>query len=211
MEETAYNWIMGTVHDIAAQTALLISGRDSFEQDDSTDMDNTTSLQSSGLTSLCTGQKPEQVLKTVFGYDSFRPLQREIIQNVLDGRDTLAVMPTGGGKSLCYEIPALIMDGLTVVVSPLIALMQDQVNQLLAYGIEAVFLNSTLDWDSYRDTADKIRDGKIKLLYVSPEGLNTDKIQDILHSEKVDVRCITIDEAHCVSEWGMTSVLTIWK
>src|SRR5574344_2504989 len=142
------------------------------------------------------------VLKKYFGYSEFRDTQKEIILSVLAGKDTLAVMPTGGGKSLCYEIPALIMDGLTVVVSPLIALMQDQVNQLLAYGIDAVFLNSSLDWDSYCDTADKIRNGKIKLLYVSPEGLNTEKIQDILHSEKVQVRCITIDEAHCVSEWG---------
>src|SRR5574344_1533019 len=223
MEETAYNWLLSTMQDIAGQTALLISGGEDDEdtyppfapqtlflgQEKNTAMngnrnredDEFSQINHSGQTSY-TGSTPEQVLKNVFGFETFRPLQREIIQNVLDGRDTLAVMPTGGGKSLCYEIPALIMDGLTVVVSPLIALMQDQVAQLLAYGIDAVFLNSTLDWDTYRDTADKIRDGKIKLLYVSPEGLNTDKINDILHSEKVNVRCITIDEAHCVSEWG---------
>jgi len=202
MEETSYNWLLDTMRDISAQTALLISDSNDFDQNGTQDMDTSFQTEFSALNELCTGQKPEQILKTVFGFDSFRPLQREIIQNVLDGRDTLAVIPTGGGKSLCYEIPALIMDGLTVVVSPLIALMQDQVAQLEAYGVEAVFLNSTLDWDTYRDTADKLREGKIKLLYVSPEGLNTDKMRDILHSEKVDVKCITIDEAHCVSEWG---------
>ena len=190
MEERAYTLILEAVRQMAAQTALLYCRQ---EIDRETELNDTTSY---------TGMKPEQILKNVFGYESFRPLQREIIQNVLDGRDTLAVMPTGGGKSLCYEIPALILNGLTVVVSPLIALMQDQVTQLASFGIEAVFLNSSLDWDSYRDTADRIRDGEIKLLYVSPEGLNTQKIQDILHSEKVTVKCITIDEAHCVSEWG---------
>ncbi|MCR5763158.1 MAG: DNA helicase RecQ [Treponema sp.] len=146
--------------------------------------------------------EPEKILKDVFGYDTFRPLQKEVIQNVLDGRDTLAVMPTGGGKSLCYEIPALLMDGLTVVVSPLIALMQDQVAQLEAVGVPAVFLNSSLDWDSYVSACDRIVCGEIRLLYVSPEGLNTERIRNVLHSSNVCVRCITIDEAHCISEWG---------
>ncbi|MBQ2553297.1 MAG: DEAD/DEAH box helicase, partial [Treponema sp.] len=97
-------------------------------------------------------ETPEHILKSVFGYESFRPMQREVIQNVLDGRDTVAVMPTGGGKSICYQIPALIMDGLTVVVSPLIALMQDQVSQLESLGIQAVFLNSAQESDDYFDT-----------------------------------------------------------
>ncbi len=145
---------------------------------------------------------PEEVLKNVFGYTTFRPLQRKIIENVLEGRDTLAVLPTGGGKSLCYEIPALIMPGLTIVVSPLIALMQDQVAQLESVGVEAVYLNSSMDWDLYCYTCDRVRRGEIKLLYVSPEGLNTDKIQNLLHSPNVNVDCITIDEAHCISEWG---------
>jgi ATP-dependent DNA helicase RecQ len=150
----------------------------------------------------CGGALPETVLKSVFGYDSFRPLQKEIITNVLAGKDTLAVMPTGGGKSLCYQIPALIFDGLTVVVSPLIALMQDQVSSLVANGVNAVFLNSTLEWDEYCRAADLIRSGEIKLVYVSPEGLATQRMQDLFHSESVTVSCITIDEAHCVSEWG---------
>ena len=150
----------------------------------------------------CVGARPETVLKSVFGYESFRPLQKEIITNVLSGKDTLAVMPTGGGKSLCYQIPALIFDGLTVVVSPLIALMQDQVSALVSNGVDAVFLNSSLEWSDYCRAADSIRAGGIKLVYVSPEGLATQRMQELLHSEGVKINCITIDEAHCISEWG---------
>lgn len=149
-----------------------------------------------------TGKSPEEVLKQVFGYDSFRPLQKEIITNVLSKKDTLAIMPTGGGKSLCYEIPALIFDGLTVVVSPLISLMQDQVASLNADGVNAVFLNSTVEWEDYKDSMDSIRRGETKIVYVSPEGLMTPKINGLLHDPRVNVCCITIDEAHCVSEWG---------
>lgn len=149
-----------------------------------------------------TGKTPEEVLKQVFGYDSFRPLQKEIITNVLEKKDTLAIMPTGGGKSLCYEIPALIFDGLTVVVSPLISLMQDQVASLNANGVNAVFLNSTVEWEDYRDSMNSIRRGETKIVYVAPESLMTSKINDLLHDPRVNVCCITVDEAHCVSEWG---------
>lgn len=105
---------------------------------------------------------PEAVLKTVFGYNSFRLLQKEIITNVLEKKDTLAIMPTGGGKSLCYQLPALMFEGITVVVSPLISLMQDQVESLSATGIPAVFLNSTVEWETYRETMKAIRRGEIK-------------------------------------------------
>jgi len=147
-------------------------------------------------------EKPEKVLKTVFGYDSFRPLQKDIISNVLNGKDTLAVMPTGGGKSLCYQLPALIMEGMTLVVSPLISLMQDQVGSLKTNGISSVFLNSSLNWEEYLQTIDDIKNGKIKILYVSPEGLATQKIRDLLSAPEIKISCITIDEAHCVSSWG---------
>lgn len=150
----------------------------------------------------CTGKKAEEVLKSVFGYDSFRPLQKEVISNVLAGKDTLAIMPTGGGKSLCYEIPALIFDGLTVVVSPLISLMQDQVASLNSNGVNAVFLNSTVNWDDYVDSMNSIRRGETKIVYMAPESLMTPKITDLLHDPRVKVSCITVDEAHCVSEWG---------
>ncbi len=149
-----------------------------------------------------TGKAPEIVLKDVFGYDTFRLLQKDIISNVLTKKDTLAIMPTGGGKSLCYQIPALILEGLTVVVSPLISLMQDQVDSLLAAGVNAVFLNSTLEWGKYLEAMNAIRRGEVKILYVSPEGLVSTKIMDLLHDVRVKVSCITIDEAHCVSEWG---------
>ncbi|MCR5607394.1 MAG: DNA helicase RecQ [Treponema sp.] len=145
---------------------------------------------------------PEEVLKSTFGYESFRPLQKDIITNVLSGKDTLAILPTGGGKSLCYQIPALIMDGITVVVSPLIALMQDQVSALEASGVSALFLNSSLDWSKYKESMAAIHRGEIKLLYVSPEGLASERMQNLLLSDDVHVACITIDEAHCVSEWG---------
>lgn len=151
---------------------------------------------------MCMQKTPEQILKSVFGYDKFRPGQREIIQNILDGRDTLAVMPTGGGKSLCYQIPALIFDGITVVVSPLISLMQDQVGALLENGVSAAFLNSTLNLDEYKKTVRDIKSGGAKLLYLSPEALATERVKSILREADVPVSCVTIDEAHCISEWG---------
>jgi ATP-dependent DNA helicase RecQ len=143
---------------------------------------------------------PAFVLKDTFGYDHFRPLQGEVIENILSHRDTLAIMPTGGGKSLCYQIPAILMNGLTVVVSPLIALMKDQVEQLRAYGVPALFLNSTLSPQAYQENMAYVRRGAVKLLYLAPETLLTPRIFALLDSVQVDL--ITIDEAHCISEWG---------
>ena len=144
----------------------------------------------------------EEILKNIFGYDSFRPLQLEIIQNLLAGKDTLAIMPTGGGKSLCYQIPALIFKGITIVVSPLISLMQDQVSALKENGVPAEYLNSSLEFSEYLETVKKLKNGEIKLVYVSPEGLASDKMMNVFHECSVPINCITIDEAHCVSEWG---------
>lgn len=141
-----------------------------------------------------------RLLRSVFGYDDFRPLQAEIIANILARRDTLAVMPTGSGKSLCYQLPALLAEGLTVVVSPLIALMQDQVTQLHEAGAPAAFLNSTLDYDDYLRTAARVRSGEIKLLYTSPETLVRPETQVLL--DRAQVACLAIDEAHCISQWG---------
>ena len=141
-----------------------------------------------------------QILKTVFGYDTFRPLQEKCIMSVLDKKDTVLLMPTGGGKSLCYQIPALIFPGLTVVISPLISLMKDQVNQLNELGIEAEVLNSTLSLDEYSENKRLVLSGQTKLLFVAPETLFKQDILDMLAQCRVD--CITIDEAHCISEWG---------
>ena len=140
------------------------------------------------------------VLRSIFGYGSFRPLQENCIQSVLDKKDTVLIMPTGGGKSLCYQIPALILPGLTVVISPLISLMKDQVSQLKSLGVEAEVLNSSLTFDEYDINKAKIRSGKTKLLFCAPETLFKEEILQLLNSCCVD--CITIDEAHCISEWG---------
>ncbi|MBS0618706.1 MAG: DNA helicase RecQ [Spirochaetes bacterium] len=142
----------------------------------------------------------EKLLHSVFGYASFRLDQERIIANVLDKKDTLVVMPTGGGKSLCYQIPALVFEGLTVVVSPLISLMQDQVMQLKQLGVAAVCLNSSLDLVEYEENIAAIRAGKVKLLYLAPETLFLARTQALLKNIKVD--CLTIDEAHCISDWG---------
>jgi ATP-dependent DNA helicase RecQ len=144
--------------------------------------------------------RAKAILKEVFGYDEFRPLQQEIINHVLQKQDTLVVMPTGGGKSLCYQLPALIFEGLTVVVSPLISLMKDQVAQLQQLGVAAVFLNSSLAFDEYQRNLARVRSGEAKLLYVAPETLLKAKTLDWLAALKVD--CLAIDEAHCISEWG---------
>ena len=147
-------------------------------------------------------RRAHAVLKTTFGYNEFRPMQQEVIASVLSGRDTLAVMPTGGGKSLCYQIPALLFGGITLVVSPLISLMQDQVASLVENGVSAVFLNSSLEWSEYLDAVQRIKSGSVKLVYLSPEALAADRTQSILHDASLPVSCITIDEAHCISEWG---------
>ena len=145
---------------------------------------------------------PETVLKQAFGYEEFRHTQKEIITNVLEHKDTLAVMPTGGGKSLCYQIPALIFEGITIVISPLISLMQDQVDSLEKKGISSVFINSTLEWEEFLETSYRIRNGDVKIVYISPEGLSSNKIKELLSNSFVKVSCVCIDEAHCVSEWG---------
>jgi len=144
--------------------------------------------------------KEREILKNVFGYDNFRTLQADIIRSILDKKDALVVMPTGGGKSLCYQLPALIFNGLTVVVSPLISLMKDQVDQMKQIGVEAVLLNSSISKIDYNENIKEVREGKVKLLYVAPETLLKNDILQFL--ESVNVECFAIDEAHCISEWG---------
>ncbi|MDP2653765.1 MAG: DNA helicase RecQ [Candidatus Omnitrophota bacterium] len=145
-------------------------------------------------------QSPRSILKSVFGFDSFRPLQEDCIFSILEKRDALLLMPTGGGKSLCYQLPALAFDGLTVVVSPLISLMQDQVSQLKDLGVAAGVLNSSLSWDEYRWNAESVRDGTTKILFMAPETLVKDDVLEMLSSVAVDL--FAVDEAHCISEWG---------
>jgi ATP-dependent DNA helicase RecQ len=145
-------------------------------------------------------KKAQAVLRSVFGYDDFISLQRDIIENVLQKNDSLVLMPTGGGKSLCYQIPALVFEGLTIVVSPLISLMKDQTSQLKEAGAPAVFLNSSLSSEAYRRNMADIRKGAVKLLYVAPETLLKSGMSEFLTSIRVDL--LAIDEAHCISMWG---------
>jgi ATP-dependent DNA helicase RecQ len=144
-------------------------------------------------------QPPEEVLKDVFGYDSFRPGQREIIDAVLSGQDCVGVMPTGSGKSLTYQVPAIALGRFALVVSPLIALMKDQVDALTEAGVSATYLNSTLSFDERRDRLAAIAAGKHRLVYVAPEGLEA-SVGRLL--AEVRPSLIAIDEAHCISEWG---------
>ena len=141
-----------------------------------------------------------QSLRTTFGFDAFRPGQAEIVSAVLAGRDVLAVMPTGSGKSLCYQLPALLCDGLTVVVSPLIALMRNQVAQLCSYGVAAASLNSANDPFENRQIIEQIGRGELRLVYISPERLLKTETRQLLKRAKVAL--LAVDEAHCISQWG---------
>ena len=142
----------------------------------------------------------EKILKRWWGYDSFRPLQKEIIDSVCNGKDTLAILPTGGGKSLTYQVPAMVLDGVVLVVSPLIALMTDQVENLKKRGIRAVVLHAALSHNKIFDILEQAQYGAYKLIYVSPERLQSSFF--LTRLQYINVSLIAVDEAHCISEWG---------
>jgi ATP-dependent DNA helicase RecQ len=141
-----------------------------------------------------------ELLAGTFGFDTFRPGQERVIASLLAGRSALAVFPTGGGKSLCYQLPALLLDGVTVVVSPLIALMKDQIDFLTQHGVTAARLDSSLELDELRDVDRRLRDGSLKLLYVAPERFNNERF--LAQLAQTHIALFAVDEAHCISEWG---------
>ncbi len=146
------------------------------------------------------GQRKEEVLKQYFGYDSFREGQEKLIDSALNGRDVLGIMPTGAGKSLCFQVPALMMEGITLVISPLISLMKDQVGALNQAGVHAAFLNSSLTMNQYYKALSLASQNRYKIIYVAPERLMTEEF--LSFASKVDISIIAVDEAHCVSQWG---------
>ena len=147
-------------------------------------------------------QSAQALLRSVYGYPEFRSGQLEVIESILDGRDSLVLMPTGGGKSLCYQIPAMLRDGVGIVISPLIALMQDQVQALRQFGVAAAFLNSAVPFHEQREIEGALKRGELDLLYLAPERLLSEEAGTLELLRGLDVALIAIDEAHCVSQWG---------
>ena len=145
-------------------------------------------------------QTPQEALKVLFGYDAFRPGQESVIDSILSGKDVCAIMPTGAGKSVCYQIPAMLLPGITLVISPLISLMQDQVKALNEAGIAAAFINSSLSERAFHETVKKTRNGDYKILYVAPERLVTEGFMEL--AKTIEISMVTVDEAHCISQWG---------
>lgn len=145
-------------------------------------------------------KEAKRLLKEIYGYEDFREGQKVIVSSVLQRKDTLGVMSTGGGKSICYQIPALLFKGITIVISPLISLMKDQVDTLKLLGIKSVYINSTLSREEYSEAMQKIRNGSAKIIYIAPERLANEKFVSFI--KKLDIAMIAVDEAHCISQWG---------
>lgn len=144
--------------------------------------------------------EPLHILKTIFGYDEFREGQEQVVGQILSGRDTIAIMPTGAGKSICYQVPALVFEGITIIISPLISLMKDQVAALNEVGVHAAYINSSLSARQISLALQYAKQGKYKIIYVAPERLETDEFLDFAYN--ADIRMVTVDEAHCISQWG---------
>ena len=145
-------------------------------------------------------QDKYDILKTYYGYDTFRDGQEELIDCLLNGQDVCGIMPTGAGKSVCYQVPALLLPHVTLVVSPLISLMKDQVRALNQMGVHAAYLNSSLSWNQYKKALAYAKEGRYKIIYVAPERLLTEDFLEFAASTPISL--LAVDEAHCVSQWG---------
>lgn len=180
--------------------ANLFEMAESYEEDDDIPVCDRVNFYENSSKQDERYKTPKEALKVLFGYDSFRTGQKSVIDSILTGRDAFAVMPTGAGKSLCYQIPAMLLPGITLVISPLISLMQDQVKALNGAGVSAAFINSTLSERAFFETVNKARQGFYKIIYVAPERLITDGFLNL--AKEVQISMVTVDEAHCISQWG---------
>ncbi len=180
--------------------AGLFEMAESYEEQEDTPVYDSVDFYESSVEKNEGYHTPEEALKVLFGYDSFKQGQRPVIDSILNERDTFAVMPTGAGKSVCYQIPAMLLPGITLVISPLISLMQDQVKALNEAGVSAAFINSSLSENAFYNTIGKARQGLFKIIYVAPERLATEGFLDL--ARDVQISMITVDEAHCISQWG---------
>ena len=180
--------------------ANLFEMAESYEEDDGMPVCDSVNFYENSSKQDERYKTPKEALKVLFGYDSFRTGQKSVIDSILTGRDAFAVMPTGAGKSLCYQIPAMLLPGITLVISPLISLMQDQVKALNGAGVSAAFINSTLSERAFLETVNKARQGFYKIIYVAPERLITDGFLNL--AKEVQISMVTVDEAHCISQWG---------
>ncbi len=183
-----------------ASWAGLFEMAESFEELDDVQVYDSVNFYESSSAQENKYHTPEEALKVLFGYDAFRPGQKPVIDSILAGRDAFAVMPTGAGKSVCYQIPAMLLPGITLVISPLISLMQDQVKALNEAGVSAAFINSSLSERAFSETVRKARQGLYKIIYVAPERLVTEGFLELARTVRISM--ITVDEAHCISQWG---------
>lgn len=193
-----YNFDNGNMDD-PSWAGLFEMAENFEEQEESPIYDNVNFIESSSIQHE-RYHSPEEALKVLFGYDSFRQGQKSVIDSISAGRDAFAVMPTGAGKSVCYQIPAMLLPGITLVISPLISLMQDQVKALNEAGVSAAFINSSLSENAFYETVSKARQGLYKIIYVAPERLVTEGFLDL--ARNVHISMVTVDEAHCISQWG---------